>query len=175
METRLIRIFQYQVHLQCKFVLYAASDINEAVAQQNGEKIFYAIQNLLSAAANISKALWGQGGRSELERKPLRDSFGVGDDSVLRIVGMRNHFEHFDERLNAWWDQSKKHGYVDLFQGSLQSIKGVDEKDIFRAYNPRSTDVIFWGEHFQIQSIVDEINGWLPRLEQEVAKLPGVS
>ncbi len=52
---------------------------------------------MLNARANISKALWGSGGRLASERAELRASIDVSDDSPLRYVGMRNKFEHFDE------------------------------------------------------------------------------
>lgn len=37
-------------------------------------------------------------------------------------------------------------------------------------YNPATGDVIFWGQRFNIQEIVDEVSGLLPRVEREAAK-----
>src|SRR5450631_2177877 len=99
MERMHLRTFQSQVALQCSFLLLAAEDLNRGLKQRNISYVFYALQNLLNAGANISKALWGQGGKLAIERKPLRDSIGVDDTSPLREVTMRNNFEHFDERI----------------------------------------------------------------------------
>src|SRR5260221_13812861 len=88
MDLMLLRVFQHQLDLQCKFLLLAAQEVDQGVQQKNVERIFYGLQNLLNAGANISKALWGQGGKLAEERKPLRDSIGIGDDSPLSQVTM---------------------------------------------------------------------------------------
>jgi len=108
MDLMLLRIFQKQVLLQCQFTLFAAHDINMALNQRDDTRIFYAVQNFLNAANNVSKALWAQNGKFTDERKMLRDSIGVSDTSPLRKILIRNAFEHFDERLDKWWKQSKK-------------------------------------------------------------------
>jgi len=59
MELMLLRTFQRQVALQCKFLITAAAEANEALKQRNVERVYYALQNLLNAGANISKSLWG--------------------------------------------------------------------------------------------------------------------
>ena len=173
METMLLRLYQNQVLLQCEFVLTAANEVNVGLAQQDTNSIhyiFYGIQNLLNAAANISKALWGAKGKMSLERKELRDSIGVTDASPLHEVDMRNNFEHFDERLDRWWKDSPRHNYVDLNIMPRSAIAGVDNNDVFRVFDPKTTDLIFWSEQFNIQAIVNEIQQILPKLKIEAAK-----
>jgi hypothetical protein len=102
MDPRLLKVFQEQVKLQCIFLLRAARELNQTLKVRDTEGIFFSIQNLLTAGANVSKALWGPGGRLHAERKPLRDSIGIADTSALRDVNMRNNFEHFDDRLDRW-------------------------------------------------------------------------
>ncbi|MEA2141968.1 MAG: hypothetical protein QOI64_398 [Solirubrobacteraceae bacterium] len=96
-----------------------------------------AIQNLLTAASNISKALWGQGGRHEVERQALRDSLGIDDTSPLREVAMRNHFEHYDERLDRWWAESVAHNHLDVSIMPPSTVQGMDANDMFRVFDPR--------------------------------------
>jgi hypothetical protein len=171
MEVMLLRIFQGQVALQCKFLLQSAQDLNAALKKMDTERIFYALQNLLNAGANISKSLWGQGGRLAQKRKPLRDSINIGDDSPLRQVTMRNNFEHFDERLERWWNESKRHNYADMNIGPKGGyIFGLETIDMFRLFDPNTTDLTFWGEEFNIQAIVTEAQNILPRLLKEASK-----
>src|SRR5258708_36575005 len=161
MDIELLRIFQFQIQLQSRFVLKAAADIDAAIqrgkTREQVQDIFYGVQNLLNAAANISKALWGSKGKLANQRKTLRDSIGIMDDSPLRYADMRNNYEHFDERLDLWWTQSQHHNYVDMCVtwGKLPMIVGIDDADKFREFNPSSTALTFWGEHFNIKSIVD--------------------
>ena len=170
MDIRLLRIFQKQVLLQCQFVLHAADDLNAAMKQSDIPSTFFAIQNLLNAAADISKAFWGEGGRLATERKPLRDSIGVSDSSPFRQVVMRNNFEHFDERLDRWWRKSKRHNYADLNVMSQNTFRGLDDIDMFRMFDPNTTEVIFWSQRFNIREIVSEVQRILPQLTQEASK-----
>ena len=173
METMLLRIFQRQVALQCKFLLRSAIEINAGLKQKNPERVFYALQNLLNSGANISKALWGQRGRLSQQRRLLRDSIGVTDTSPLREVTMRNNFEHLDERLDRWWAESENKKYVDMNVGPRTAIAtNVETKDFFRVFDPQTTDLTFWGEEFNIQVIVKEVEKILPKLLEEANKLP---
>lgn len=114
--------------------------------------------------------MWGQKGRLAKERKRLRDSIGISECSPLRDVTMRNNFEHMDERIDRWWTESKRHNYVEKLVGPRNSIEGVDPTDIFRWFDPSTADVIFWGDAFNIQELVNEVQGIVPRLREEAAK-----
>lgn len=131
---------------------------------------FSALQALLNAAANISKAFWGSGGRLADERLALRQSVGVMDNSALNLVKMRNHFEHIDERIDQWWSRSEAHIHVDLQIGSRAAISGIKDIDRFRAYDPNTTDVIFWGAEFNVRDLVSAIEQLLPKLQVEASK-----
>jgi len=171
MDLMLLRIFQKQVLLQCQFILFAARDINMALNQHDDTRTFYAIQNLLNAAANVSKALWGPKGKFENERKTLRDSIGVSDTSPLRETLTRNAFEHFDDRLDEWWKQSNNHNYIDLSIGSIRTaISGFSDMDMFRCLNPQTGAVSFRGTDFNLNPVIDEVRRILPKLEEEAAK-----
>lgn len=174
METMLLRIFQTQVLLQCDFMYFAADELNAALRTQDINRsinrAFFAIQNLLGAAANISKALWGPRGSKSTERKELRDSIGISDTSPLRQVTMRNNFEHFDDRLDKWWVESPRHNCADLILGPAGALGGLDEIDMFRIFDPASTDVVFWGQRFNIQALMNEVDQIVPRLRTALSR-----
>jgi len=84
---------------------------------------------------------------------------------------MRNNFEHFDERLDRWWRESKAHNHADMLIGPRdRTIVGIDTIDMFRLFDPNTTDLTFWGQEFNIQKIVDEVQKILPKLEAEANK-----
>ncbi|WP_407146070.1 hypothetical protein [Bradyrhizobium sp. ORS 86] len=170
MELMLLRVFQTQTLRQCKYVLSSARELDAALKNRDIDRVFYALQNLLNAGANISKALWGQGGKLAEQRKPLRDSIGITDASPLKEVTMRNNFEHFDERLDRWWSKSANHNIADHLVGPPDIINGLLENEKFRHYDPTTTNVIFWGQEFNVRRIVEEINRVLPALELEASK-----
>lgn len=165
----LLRVYQRQVLLQAQFILWGANDVNEVLKSQSGtSRVFYGLQNILNAAANISKALWGSGGNKEEERKTLRDSLGISDTSPLRATFMRNNFEHHDERIDDWWKNSARRNHADLVVGPPRAIVGLDDGDRFRFFDPNTTEMIFWGQSFNLQEMVNEIQRILPILQREL-------
>jgi len=82
---------------------------------------------------------------------------------------MRNHFEHFDERLDRWWEQSSHHGYVDRNIGMVTA--GIEEINVFRNYFPETGELVFWGDKFNLKAIHDVLFDLYPRLQEEVQKL----
>src|SRR5687768_7028804 len=97
MDSRLVDFFALQVHTQCRFIIVAARHLNDAVGRvsagpmpDGNAEVFAALQALLSAAANVSKACWGEGGRKAEERKALRQRLGISDASALGNTDVRN-------------------------------------------------------------------------------------
>jgi hypothetical protein len=133
------------------------------IALDDSVRAWHPIQSFLTAIANISKALWGQGGKLAAERRDLRDSLDVDDTSPLQPTSMRNHFDHFDERLDEWWKRSEDHNYVDLRFGDVGSqIHGIPEDEMFRSFDPASGDLVFWGQRYNLPAIIDEIRKIMP-------------
>lgn len=163
----LLRLFQMQVVLQCEAVLAAA----DAIKPPFGHQTWYSIQSLLTATANLSKLFWGQGGTKARERRPLRDSLQVSAKSALRPTTFRNHFDHFDDRLMTWQAESRSHNYADLNFGDIPNqIRGLKPIEIFRAFDPATGDLIFWGDRYSLPVIVQEVQGLLQRARIEANK-----
>jgi hypothetical protein len=160
MDSLLLWMFQYQVKLQTEALLYAHLGLLDGGGfkdQASRESFKWAqIQALLTAAANISKTLWGQGGSLAHKRAEIRESLLVEDSSVLRKVRMRNNFDHFDERIEWWWDNSKAHNVSDLIIDPDPNAPTLDKGDMFRVYDSKTGNLVFWGEDFNLPEIVNE-------------------
>jgi hypothetical protein len=169
MELILLRLHQGQIAHQCHAALNAAQQANAAL-QMNDQEIFWAsIQNFLTAAANIAKACWGQGGSLADERADLRESLAVVDTSPLVTnTDLRNHLEHYDERLDRWYRTSARHNYADfLIAPRATTIAGMEDTDIFRHFDPQTNEVIFWGS-------ITRFNLWLTK-SHDCSQLPKLS
>lgn len=181
MDPMLLRIFQRQVEDQCDFVLLAHDDLLAAVSdtmQARGvgtreariaatRHVWFSIQSLLTAAANLSKAFWGEQGELGSEREPLRRSLGVQDGSPLSPIHMGTNFEHIDRWLDRWW-QRPEHTYVDKNVGPLG--READVADVFRSFDPGTAVCTFWGDTFRITEILEEVTRILPVVRVEAAK-----
>jgi hypothetical protein len=133
-----------------------------ATVAEPGLRAWAPTQAILSAVANIAKALWGQGGKLELQRVPLRQSLNVSTPSPLQDTLMRNNFDHFDDRLDTWWIESETHMYLDrVFRDTADfaSAYGAPAtKDFLRSYDPATGDLVFWGDKYHLPTIMAEID-----------------
>jgi hypothetical protein len=195
METMLLRLFQSHVEDQCEYVLLARDQIVTALADMNapipkptegheaftramqaqqeaGMRLWFGMQNLLNAGANISKALWGPAGKLVEERRPLRESLGVPDDSPLAPTDLRNDFEHFDDRLDHWWKDSPNHNIADRTIGPEGMIAGsaIGPDDIFRHFDPTTGMASFRGTRFNLTELIQAIDTLLPEARREAAR-----
>jgi hypothetical protein len=170
LDTFLLRTFQRQIANQCYAALMAAQIAQDAMNRNDQDAFWASIQNCLTAVANISKAFWGQAGKFAKERKPLRDSLGVGNKSPLQQTSMRNNFEHFDERLDEWYTTSAQRNHIDYMIGPPNMIKGAADIDMFRVFDTTTGDVVFWGKRYPLNMIVQEIQRLHPLAVAEASK-----
>lgn len=180
MNVNLLRIFQYQVLFQSEAALSASHAFIVALEEIDGKDVdtvvtgdvWVAIQNLLSASGNISKALWGSGGRHAEARRTLRESLKVADDSPLREVVLRNHLEHYDERIDRWWETSKQHHYLDMAVLDLDTVY-IEDADAFRVLDPDTLQVIFWGERFDLPGLIEAVSELQTKAVEQIKRIPG--
>jgi hypothetical protein len=125
---------------------------------------------VLTGSANLSKALWGMGGSKAAQREPLRQSLGVSDDAPYKLTRMRNHFEHYDERLDQWWETSSTHNSLDKMIGPPSAVVGLSDRDRFRVFDPVTGELIFWGESLHVPALVASVAELLPRAESEASR-----
>ncbi len=172
MDLMLLRMFQRETLEQSAYALIAADLLNQQISASSYDDLFWReVQNFIVSTANISKLLWGQGGKLANERQSLRDSIEVSDSSPLKPPNiMRNHFEHIDERLDRWWKESSNHNIASHSVGPPSMIAGLTTVELFRAYDPTTGIARFWGDTYNLKEIADEVNRIYPQLQTEAAK-----
>ena len=172
-SARVLRVFHHEVAKQCGYGVLAAQMVNgglnaiespdmQAVDMKRiNRQIWFGIQGILIAAANISKLLWGSRRndpetqkRQDAERARLRDSLGVDDTSPLRSRKFRNFFEHFDREIEIWASISRRRNLVDDFIGSRDAIPGLNWRDFLRTFDPKTTIVTLRRMELELQPIV---------------------
>jgi hypothetical protein len=125
------------------------------------DRLWYAVQAFLVAAGNISTLLWPSYRKGEgrtPERGPeLRAGLAVEEDSPLAPRTLRNHFEHFDERLEEWAVSPGPRKVVDSNIGPVSAISGYDPKSLLRHFDPATFTVIFRGETYDLPPVIEAI------------------
>ena len=166
MTEYVFKIFSDEIKRQCEFSFIALKQMECGLQNKDVNLIWYSIQNFLVAIANISKILWPipkYKGRGEELRKKLK----ISENSLIKSRKFRNHFEHFDERLEKWLKTTKHYNYVDSNIGDIKLIKGIDVEDIHRNFNPNTMELIFRGEKYDLQAVKKEVEKIYKNLDLE--------
>ena len=105
------------------------------------------------------KLLWPLKSTAAKRGEELRAALEVDDSSPLEPRSFRNHFEHFDERLETWATSSAHRNFVDSNVGSAGRITGVDAADCLRNFDPDTFTVTFRGDTYSLKPVVDALRG----------------
>jgi hypothetical protein len=151
-----------EVEKQCQFAVLAAGDLNQALEAKDTTRIWFAIQNLLTAVANVSKLLWGDFKTEALERKPLRDTLAVGEASPIKTRVIRNHLEHIDSRITEHFGPDYSGVVVTRYIGPSAALPVGSEEEWFHHFDYQTNEVTFRGDSVSLQAVVNEISRVLP-------------
>jgi len=156
-DNYLQSIFVTEVRNQCRFALQAENQLHSALSSNNTVETFAAIQALLTAVANVSKLLWPTRSRLADRGNTLRNLLAVSDESPVKSKDFRNHFEHFDDRLEDWALESKRRNIADMNVGSMDKIKGIDSSDFLRNFDSNRFILTFRGQTYDIGKVCSEV------------------
>ena len=156
MESNYRLIFQMEIKNQCEFAIIAIKEIQQSLNQRNMDKFWYSVHGFLTAIGNISKLFWSS--NDSEDREELRKSLNVEEFSSLFPRNFRNHFEHFDERIDSWIKNSKKHNFADRCIMTEGGIVGLEQTDYMRIFDPQTNTITFQGESYDLNPIIGELN-----------------
>ncbi len=124
------------------------------------EALFQELQHIIQQAASISKYLWpirkGPQGLHKKRGRKLRQSLGVNDDSALKSRELRDHLEHFDEKLDIYLANNFVGEFVPQDVRAEFPFSEVP-LHIFKGFyiNPRI--FVLLGNHYELIPIVAEL------------------
>ncbi|MDF2804835.1 MAG: hypothetical protein K0S61_4740 [Anaerocolumna sp.] len=150
-------------------------------------EVFRAIHSFLTHASNISKLLWPSlPRRKETESDEayenrcynikkikrasiLRETINISEDEhPLKSRKLRDHLEHFDERLDGWEESSPNRNYVQDNIGPRGSISGIKDTDIMRWFDQTTNEFLFRGEIYYLQPIATALNEVFLNVQQAI-------
>jgi hypothetical protein len=148
------QVFIGEIVMQSKIAERAAERLVTCKDHFDPIEIWSAIQSILVAASNVSKILWPQQKRSAARGKNLRTLLNVDDGNLLSNRNLRNHFEHYDERIETWFEKNCSAVYMDLSIDPFESIWGRNLDARHRVYNPVKQMITFRGESLDLGAIL---------------------
>lgn len=152
MESFHANVFINEVKCQCKFAIYSYEDIKIHLEKYDADRTWYSIQSFLVAVGNISKLLWTK--NDNPRGAELRVLLSIDEGSLLKLRDFRNHFEHFDERLERWVLPLNNIIDANIAPSGSIKINGIVE---MRSFDPTSYTVSFRGDTYEMLPVIQEV------------------
>jgi hypothetical protein len=181
MDDRMTMQFNYYLEQQCMFCQFAYESLvlEEMKRNKSIDRMWFSVQNLLTAAGNISKVFWPaqRGAKNGSKRaryvergRKLRERLGVKDNSPLQSRRLRDTFEHYDERMQDWLGDNPNKGFSE--SGVFSGCKVPEFPDWhLRSLVLDTKTVIYLEESVSLRQIVDEAGQLLKMVQADVTKL----
>jgi hypothetical protein len=160
-------VYLRQVKEECEFCLAAVNRMNEILETDAKGDFFREALDLIHHAAAVSRIFWPPGCKDKIKRaraqrrgQTLRNELGINSNHPVQNRTLRDHFEHFDERLDDWAENSKHQNIIGRLFGPRNAVGGnsIDDSDIIHHYDPSTKIYSFRGEPFDVQDLVTGIN-----------------
>ena len=140
-----------EIVAQSKFAANAAGRLAES---SDPTEVWSSIQSILVAAANVSKILWPARTPYKERGKQLRNLIGVDDHNLLSDRTFRNHFEHYDERVEEWFNGNDSAVYMDSRIDPIDRGLWSLPHQFHRSYNPISQVLSFRDESIDLAAVL---------------------
>lgn len=87
----------------------------------------------------------------------LRELLGVRPDDVPKFEKVRNDLEHYDERIDKWFEEARPHQIIDYSIGSLSHSETMNQEAIIRWLDPDELVLLSRGRKFSLRQIHEQL------------------
>jgi hypothetical protein len=156
------RAFLGEVLSQAEYCLDPGSSLQASLTAGSVDSTYRALHSLLSHAANLSKLLWPAATKDKAKAAVMQGraarllnklSLQAHIAPILSNRDLRNHLEHFDERLDTWAALNPP-GLVDRNVGPLAMLGTFPVAAVLRHYDPIAQIFIFAGDRYHIGELL---------------------
>ena len=162
MDEFFLKIYKDQILDQIKSAELSYAQISNP--DIDIDSLFLDIHHFIIHVSNVVKLIQpkisGDLDFKNYRTKQLRHKNPNLPDIDPRLTRVRDDFEHYDERIDSWIINSKRHNYADKNLGSVSpsgAIKGLDPKDSFRWYNPQTKILYFCSNEYPLEELYSYI------------------
>lgn len=147
-------VFISEIVMQTKIAKRAAERLKATTDHFDVIEVWCSIQSILVTAGNVSKILWPSR-KFKARGDMLRALIDVDDRNLLSDRKFRNHFEHYDERIEYWFEENRSAVYTDSVIDPFRSIWGSTSNFSHRAYNPLTQTLTFRGDSVDLGALLN--------------------
>jgi len=92
----------------------------------------------------------------------------ISSQSYLEPRTFRNHFEHFDERIESWFATKGALGFADSCIGPAGEFGGMSTPYYLRNYATDTKTIWFCGDKYDLAPVVEEITELVEKVRQKL-------
>lgn len=180
MDDFLAQIYLEQAKQECERCFQSIQVMNAIMQQKIEGDFFQHALDLIHHAAAVSRIFWPPGGRNKQNSKRahrrgqvLRDMLQLLSGHAVQNRALRDHFEHFDERLDDWAENSRNRNIIHHLFGPRSAVSGdaIQDSDIIHHFDPATKIFAFRGEHYNIQELAAGIDDIYKRAVAKIGEL----
>ncbi len=151
-------VYLDEIVRQCRYVERSWNALNQALRDKDQDGIWMSLQSLMVAAANVSKLLDpNTGDKYKRDRGNLLSSdLNVTASNKIRERKLRNHIEHFDERLDNWATNDGSFFGSFFVGGDRLAVIDGQPAPVHHRYDPSTTTYWFLQDSIEIGNLVEE-------------------
>lgn len=150
-------VFISEIVLQVKIAEQAEKRLPIDPGNFDQIEVWCSIQSILGAAGNVSKILWPQLKKSKERGEKLRELLGIAEKNIIADRKFRNHFEHYDDRIEKWFDNRSGGSYIDLAFNPFKPTPWDLPKFYHRAYNQVDRILTFRNETLDLKEVLEAL------------------
>lgn len=139
-----------EIALQAKLAEMAGENLSNA---STTVEYWSAIQSILTASANVSKILWPEKKR-KTRGEYLRKLLSIDEEHLLSDRSIRNSFEHYDERIEDWFEEHETVAYCDLALEAQVPGLLMTPKYSHRSYDQYTHDLKFRNDKINLKELL---------------------
>ncbi|MCB0540100.1 MAG: hypothetical protein KDE33_21465 [Bacteroidetes bacterium] len=144
-----------EIVLQSKIAQRAAERLQSTHDNFDKVEVWCSIQSILVAAGNVSKILWPVKKEYNSRGEKLRQLLNIEADNPLSDRTFRNRFEHYDERIDDWFNNQPRAVYTDLSMNP--SLRGSMATNDHRGYNSFNNTLVFRGKSLDLNEVLNAL------------------
>ena len=144
-----------EISTQSQFALLAWTNL-DAKAVASNDVAFSSAHSFLSHAANVSKLLRAEAIDDANDKDEVGRRLGIPTTSIIHDRELRNHLEHYDERLRKWISLKGVSANIGMYNlGPKSAISGT--LVFVTHYDPNTRIFTFVDKDFKLNTIAAEI------------------
>lgn len=163
-----LNLYLKEMHIQLQYAKKCYKDYLIAKDCEKVEEVFYHIHHFVIHTSNVDKLLDKLMPKvstsfKEIVSNLLKSSVDLTDVDLKSFRPLRNHLEHFEERLDAWFYLYEGGPFLDMNLANSKT-KGLPEERCLRLIRTDENIFIVLGERFDLTYLYTQVRLLAQRL-----------